>query len=65
VLEVANRATAPLYFVNPIRSFEPRASGIWSTHPRTIERVNRLRALTGMPPLRDLEAIRAIAEDND
>ena len=65
VLDVANRATAPLYFVNPIRSFEPRASGIWSTHPRTIERVNRLRSLTGTPPLRDLEMIRAISEDND
>lgn len=51
VLEAANRATAPLYFVNPIRAFEKRASTIYSTHPRTLDRVNRLRDLQGLPPL--------------
>ena len=51
VLEVANRATAPLYFVNPIRAFESRAQDIYSTHPPTLDRVNRLRALQGKPPL--------------
>jgi len=51
VLQSANRATAPLYFVNPIRASEQRASRIFSTHPRTIDRVNRLRALRGAAPM--------------
>ena len=51
VLAVANRATAPLYFVNPIRAFETRAQDIYSTHPPTIDRVNRLRVLQGEPPI--------------
>jgi heat shock protein HtpX len=53
VLEAANRATAPLWFVNPIRSFEERASSIFATHPRTIDRVNRLRQLEGLAPMDD------------
>ena len=64
VLEAANRATAPLYFVNPIRAFEERASAIFSTHPRTLDRVNRLRSLQGEPPLAEAQAAR-IAEDVD
>jgi heat shock protein HtpX len=51
VLEVANRATQHLYIVNPIKKFEKRASGLFSTHPPIIDRVNRLRALTGERPL--------------
>ena len=51
VLEVANRATQHLYFVNPIKKFEKRASGLMSTHPPIVDRVNRLRALSGSPPL--------------
>lgn len=51
VLEVANRATSPLYFVNPIRKWEERASSIFSTHPPTLDRANRLRELQGKPPL--------------
>jgi heat shock protein HtpX len=51
VLEVANRATAHLYIVNPIKKFEARASGLLSTHPPIVDRINRLRALTGDPPL--------------
>ena len=46
VLEVANRATAPLYIVHPIKKFEARASSIFSTHPATKDRVKRLVALT-------------------
>ena len=56
VLEVANRATQHLYFVNPIKKWEDRASGLMATHPPIIERVNRLRALSGSPPL-DLRTI--------
>jgi heat shock protein HtpX len=45
VLEAANRATAPLYIVNPIKSFESRASSLLRTHPPTAERVRLLRGL--------------------
>ncbi len=51
VLEVANRATQHLYFTNPIKKFETRASGLFSTHPPIVERINRLRELTGERPL--------------
>jgi len=46
VLEVANRATAPLYIVHPIKKFEKRASSIFSTHPPIKDRVERLMSLT-------------------
>ena len=51
VLEVANRATQHMYFTNPIKKFESRRSGLFSTHPPIVERINRLRALTGEGPL--------------
>jgi len=46
VLEVANRATAPLYIVHPIKKFEARAKGIFNTHPPIADRVERLMSLT-------------------
>ena len=46
VLEVANRATAPLYIVHPIKKFEKRANSIFNTHPPIKDRVQRLRSLT-------------------
>ena len=51
VLEVANRATQHLYVVNPIKKLEERSSGLFSTHPPIVERIDRLRALTGQPAL--------------
>ena len=45
VLEVANRATQHLYIVNPIKPFEKRAKGLFSTHPPIEERVTRLRSM--------------------
>jgi heat shock protein HtpX len=45
VLEVANRATAHLYIVNPVKSFEKRARGLFSTHPPIEERIKILRAM--------------------
>ena len=51
VLEVANRATQHMYFTNPIKKFEERSKGLFSTHPATVDRINRLRALTGEAPL--------------
>jgi heat shock protein HtpX len=55
VLEVANRATQHMYFTNPIKKFEERASGLFSTHPATVDRINRLRELTGEKPLEATE----------
>ena len=60
VLEVANRATQHLYIVNPIKKFEERASGLMSTHPPIVDRINRLRALTGEAPV-DPQAVAALA----
>jgi heat shock protein HtpX len=59
VLEVANRATQHLYIVNPIKKFEARAQGLFSTHPPIADRINRLRQLTGEPPL-DPAAVRQL-----
>jgi heat shock protein HtpX len=56
VLEVANRATQHMYFTNPIKKFEQRSAGLFSTHPATLDRINRLRELTGDPPLQGPEA---------
>jgi heat shock protein HtpX len=56
VLEVANRATQHMYFTNPIKKFEERSKGLFSTHPPTLERINRLRKLTGEAPLEGAEA---------
>ena len=55
VLEVANRGTQHMYFTNPIKKFEERSSGLMSTHPAIIDRINRLRELTGDPPLGSAE----------
>jgi heat shock protein HtpX len=55
VLEVANRGTQHMYFTNPIKKFEDRSSGLMSTHPPIIDRINRLRQLTGDQPLGDAE----------
>jgi heat shock protein HtpX len=51
VLEVANRGTQHMYFSNPIKKFEERSSSLMSTHPAILDRINRLRELTGEPPL--------------
>ena len=45
VLEVANRATAHLYIVNPIKRFEKRSKGLFSTNPPIEERIKLLRAM--------------------
>jgi heat shock protein HtpX len=56
VLEVANRGTQHMYFTNPIKKFEQRSSGLMSTHPPIIDRINRLRELTGEGPLASTDA---------
>jgi heat shock protein HtpX len=56
-LEVANRATQHLYFENPIKKTEERASRLFSTHPPVLERINRLRSLSGQMEVQALEAV--------
>ncbi len=60
VLEVANRGTQHMYFTNPIKKFEERSSSLMSTHPAILDRINRLRELTGEPALVDSD-VRALA----
>jgi heat shock protein HtpX len=60
VLEVANRATQHLYFTNPIKKFEERSTSMFSTHPAIVDRINRLRQLTGEPTLVESD-VRALA----
>ncbi len=50
-LEVANRATQHLYVVNPVKKLDRSARGLFSTHPATLDRINRLRRLTGQPEI--------------
>ncbi len=52
-LEVANRATQHLYVVNPIKKLDASARGLFSTHPAIVDRINRLRRMTGEPELDD------------
>jgi heat shock protein HtpX len=44
-LEVANKATAHLYIVNPLLDHRGKLNALFSTHPPTEERVKRLRAM--------------------
>jgi heat shock protein HtpX len=44
-LEAANRATQHMYIINPLRG--AKASSLFSTHPSTEERIQRLMGLTG------------------
>jgi heat shock protein HtpX len=50
-LEVANRATQHLYIVNPIKKLGDHSSNLFSTHPPILDRINRLRQLSGEAPL--------------
>jgi heat shock protein HtpX len=59
-LEVANRATQHLYVVNPVKKLDESARGLFSTHPAIVDRINRLRRMTGQPEL-DAAGVRALA----
>lgn len=63
VLEVANPATQHLYFTNPIKKFEARSSSMFSTHPSIVDRINRLRSLSGEAPLQsaDMSALAGLS----
>jgi len=56
-LEVANRATQHLYFENPIKAATGSSRSLFSTHPAAIDRINRLRELSGLPPVASAEAV--------
>jgi heat shock protein HtpX len=43
----ANRATAPMYIINPLRKDGLRAFSLTSTHPPTAERIRILRTIAG------------------
>ena len=49
-LEAANRATAPLYVVNPLTKLGGGLAGLFSTHPPTEERVRLLRGIVLAAP---------------
>jgi heat shock protein HtpX len=51
-LEAANRATAPLYVVNPLTKLEGGLGTLFSTHPPTEERVRLLRSIVLASPNR-------------
>lgn len=44
-LEVANKATAHLYFANPLKDYAGKVNSLFSTHPPISERVKRLREM--------------------
>jgi heat shock protein HtpX len=46
-LEVANKATAHLYIINPLREWGGWANSLFSTHPPAEERIRRLREMEG------------------
>ena len=46
-LKSANKATAPMYIVNPFRQKGLKASDLTSTHPPISERIRILRAMAG------------------
>ena len=58
-LEVANRATQHLYFENPIKGVSSRSSNLFSTHPPVLDRINRLRQLSGERPVGDAAMVLA------
>lgn len=46
-LEVANRATAPMYIINPLKLSTGGLSNLSSTHPPVQERIRILRSMAG------------------
>jgi heat shock protein HtpX len=53
-LHSVNGATQHLYIVNPLKKLGG-GSNLFSTHPPIVDRINRLRQLTGDPPMDPVE----------
>ncbi len=47
VLEAANHGTQHLFVVNPVKTFEERASSMYDTHPPIGERIRLLESMAG------------------
>ena len=54
-LKSANKATAPMYIMNPFRSGGRAASDLTSTHPPISERIRILRSMAGGAALADYD----------
>jgi len=54
-LDGANQATQHLYVVNPVKKLDHSARGLFSTHPAIVDRINRLRKLSGQPEIDESE----------
>jgi heat shock protein HtpX len=54
-LKSANKATAPMYIINPFRQKGMRAADLTSTHPPISERVRILRAMAGGASFNDYD----------
>jgi heat shock protein HtpX len=52
--DAANGATQHLFIVNPLKKLGG-GSALFSTHPPIVDRINRLRQLTGDPPMDQAE----------
>jgi heat shock protein HtpX len=52
VLQRANRGTAHLFIVNPIKKFEGLADTMWASHPPIKDRIKRLALLAHEPGMR-------------
>ena len=46
-LEAANKATAHMYIINPLREWGGWANGLFDTHPPVAERIKRLHDMVG------------------
>jgi heat shock protein HtpX len=62
-LKTANKATAPMYIINPFRKKGMSASNLTSTHPPVSERIRILRSMAGGASFADYDqAYRGIHE---